>query len=273
VMSRADRSTRFWGETCRTGASLIGGHKRETHLRYRGTLELDATRRGGGLAVELALIGRKLTVSSDEGVLGSYPIDEVEITRLGSDRFDLRVGSEQLVFTAEDAIRFSYEALPMIESYRSHRTQRAIGKVRSWLKENEADPGEQTESDAEPVTPVGLAFTPNAGLLSERRQVTAEDREGERVAEETVESQVVVSPSEQTSAAVSEAVRSVTSARTRVAATGGLNDVVSRLEQAVTDVYEGRLDPERGQAMASLAMAMVETAELAKSEEARNSRD
>lgn len=242
-------------------------------MRYRGTLEVDATRRGRGLAVELAVIGRKLTVSSDEGVLGSYPIDEVEITRLGSDRFDLRVGSEQLVFTAEDAIRFSYEALPMIESYRSHPTQRAIGKVRSWLKENEADPGGQTERDTELVTPAGLAFTPNAGLLSERRQVAAENREGERAGEETVDNQDAVSPAEHTSAAVSEAVREVTSAGSRVAATGGLRGVVSRLEQAVTDVYEGRLDPERAQAMASLALAMVETAELAKSEEARNNRD
>ncbi len=240
-------------------------------MRYRGTLEIDATRRGGGLAVELALIGRKLTVSSDEGVLGSYPIDEVEITRLGSDRFDLRVGSEQLVFTAQDAIRFSYEALPMIESYRPHPTQRAIGKVRSWLKENEGDPDDETETVAELVTPAGLAFTPNAGLLAERRQVVAEDRAGERVAD--VEHEDAVSPAEQTSAVVSEAVREVTSAAHKVVATGGLADLVSRLEQAVSDVHEGRLDPERAQAMASLALAMVETAGLAKSEEARNSRD
>ena len=239
-------------------------------MKYRGTLEVDATRRGGGLAVELALIGRKLTVSSSEGVLGSYPINEVEVTRLGSDRFDLRVGSERLVFTADDAIRFSYEALPMIDSYRSARTQRAIGKVRSWWKEKEADPGEQADRDLDPVTPAGLAFTANTGLLSERRQV-AEDHEDEPVVEETVEHED--SLSEPTSAAMSEAVRKITSAGARVAATGGLANVVSRLEQAVTDVHEGRLDPERAQAMASLALAMVETAELAKSEEARNGHD
>lgn len=239
-------------------------------MRYRGTLELDATRRGGGLAVELDLIGRNLTVSSDEGVLGSYPIDEIEITRLGSDRFDLRVGRDQLVFTAEDAIRFSYEALPMIESYRSRPTQRAIAKLRSWWKEKEADPGQQTERSAEPVTAAGLAFTSNAGLLSERRQMEAGKRQSERVPDQENET---VSQSERTSAAVSEAVRDVTSASTRLAATGGWTDVVSRLERAVADVHEGRLDPQRAQAMASLALAMVGAADLAKSEEARNSRN
>ncbi len=241
-------------------------------MKYRGTLEVDATRRGGGLAVELTLIGRKLTVSSDEGVLASYPIDEVDISRVGSDRFDLRVGTEQLIFTAEDAIRFSYEALPMIESYKSPRALQAIGKVRSWWKDKEAALGEQEERDADPVTPAGLAFTSNTGLLSElRRQADADDEPAEPVATVTVE--IEDSPPDQTSAAMSEAVRKVTSASARMAATGGLADVVSRLEQAVADVHEGRLDPERAQAMASLALAMVETAELAKSEEARNSRD
>ena len=241
-------------------------------MKYRGTLDVDASRRGGGLAVELTLIGRKLTVSSDEGVLASYPIGEVDISRVGSDRFDLRVGSEQLVFTAEDAIRFSYEALPMIESYKSPRPLQAIGKVRSWWKDKEADLGEQEERDFEPVTPAGMAFTSNTGLLSElRRQAEEEEKPDEPVATETVKNED--SPSEQTSAAMSEAVRKATYASTRVASTGGLADLVSRLEQAVTDVHEGRLDPERAQAMASLALAMVETAELAKSEEARNSRD
>jgi hypothetical protein len=244
----------------------------EKHLRYRGTLEVDANRRGGGLAVELALIGRTLTVSSDEDVLGRYPIGDVEITRLGSDRFDLRVGTEQLVFTAEDAIRFSYEALPLIESYRSHRTQRALDKVRSWLKDNEDGPRESEGAGVEPVTSTGLAFTSDSGRLSELRRQAA-GAAGEGPADRGVQDRGMPAQSEETSAEVSDAVRSVVSAGNRVAAVGGLNDLVARLEKAVADVHEGKLDPERAQAMASLALAMVETAELAKSEEARNRAD
>ena len=56
--------------------------------------------------------------------------------------------------------------------------------------------------------------------------------------------------------------------RVRRSATENLDDVVARLERAVAEVHEGRLDPQQALAMASLAQAMVETIELAKSQEA-----
>jgi hypothetical protein len=56
--------------------------------------------------------------------------------------------------------------------------------------------------------------------------------------------------------------------RVRRLASENLDDVVARLERAVAEVHEGKLDPQQAIAMASLAHALVETIELAKSEEA-----
>ncbi len=294
-------------------------------MRYRGILEIDATRRGGGLPVELAISGRSLTVTSDTETLGTYPIDEVEVARAGSDRFDLRVGAEQLVFVADDAIRFSYEAIPFIESAHGDLVLRAVDKVKAWWTAMKPAP---VPTDTPPVedpavfepaavTPAGRAFSvdrrPSSlpGLRERLRSIEdldafVPDREpspippvGGSMSAEAPS----VGPVEQTpplatcmgvrsdgkvcgSAVISargfcfahdpdrvaqrrEIQEHTARAAERVRRTVGenLGDVVARLERAVAEVHEGRLDPQQALAMASLAHAMVETIELAKSQE------
>ncbi len=293
-------------------------------------MEIDATQRTGGLPVELTVSDRALTVSADGELLGSYPLEEVTVARVGSDRFDLHVGADDLVFTADDAIRFSYEAMPLIETSRMERLQDPVARFRSWWRTRiiEADGGAERPSEAN--MPAGKAFTPSEPRLSlseMRRRLDAVAAESAvetptSVAVEDVPRRVARSmsanvPTADTSeypdesderdssvavatcmgirsdgkicgsAAVSprgfcfahdpdrhverrEVHEQTTKAAERVrrSATENLDDVVARLERAVAEVHEGRLDPQQALAMASLAQAMVETIELARSQEA-----
>lgn len=295
----------------RPDATLAWHANQETVLRYRGILDIDEVGSHGGLAVELGLSDRTLTVTSDGEVLGRYPIDDIGVTRVGSDRFDLRVGTDQLVFTADDAIRFSYEAVPAIESARTHRAHSASGRIRSWLSRPAAADG-----TVRAVTPAGRAFTPAEAVLSlaEMREKLEEMASVDSSSDETDEVPVPRPMSVPESRrevpesgsplgcvgirsdggmcgadvvtvrgfcrahdpdnhrARHQAEDETTQAATRVRrlAADNLDDVVARLERAVAEVHEGKLDPQQALAMASLAHAMVETIELAKSKEAQN---
>lgn len=253
---------------------------------------------------------RTLTVTSDGEVLGKYPIDDIAVSRVGSDRFDLRVGSDQLVFTADDAILFSYEALPAIESARSSRAHGASSRIRTWLSRSAVGDG-TVRTD----TPAGKAFTPAESVLSlaeMRDRLEAVGSIGSSSGESDQMSEVprpmsVPDPLPASSArgltcmgirsdgrvcgaetvtvrgfclahdpdhhrerqdAHEQATRAAK--RVRRAAADNLDDVVARLERAVAEVHEGKLDPQQALAMASLAHAMVETIEVAKSREAKN---
>lgn len=280
--------------------------------------------------MELDLTRRALTVSSDGEVLGDYPLAEVAVSRIGSDRFDLRVGSDQLLFTADDAILFSYEAMPMIESANRDHVAHPIDRLRDWWRaRTSVDEPSGSTSDRDTLvgeTPAGRAFIPSetSVSLAEVRSRIATAR-GSAVATDvsTVERPESRSPIPRSMSSADEAapapppepepaltcmgIRSdgkicgsaaisergfcyahdpdrymerrevhdkTTQAADRVrrAAAENLNDVAARLERAVAEVHEGRLDPQQALAMASLAQALVETIELAKSEEAGKQR-
>jgi hypothetical protein len=293
-------------------------------------LEIDATQRTGGLPVELTVSDRALTVSADGELLGSYPLEDVAVSRVGSDRFDLHVGTDQLVFTADDAIRFSYEAMPLIETSRTERLHDPVARFRSWWRTRIVEADGVAVRPSEANMPAGKAFTPSESRVSlaEMRQrldaVTAGSasdaptslavqdvprRVARSMSSDPLMTEVsdVAEPSDVSetsvdvatcmgirsdgkicgSAAVSprgfcyahdpdrhierrEVQQQTTKAADRVrrSAAENLGDVVSRLERAVAEVHEGRLDPQQALAMASLAQAMVDTIELAKSQEA-----
>lgn len=264
-------------------------------------------------------------MSSDGEVLGDYRLEEVAVSRIGSDRFDLRVGSDQLLFTADDALRFSYEAMPMIESVSRDNGSHPVDRLREWWHARTsmlAEPPGSTSPPERPVgeTPAGRAFVPSetsVSLADLRSRIDSARRPGAATDVSTVERpdpqpsipRSMSSPEDDApppdlepgltcmgvrsdgkvcgSAAISERgfcyahdpdrymerreVHDKTTRaadRVRRAAAENLNDVAARLERAVAEVHEGKLDPQQALAMASLAQALVETIELAKSEEA-----
>lgn len=269
---------------------------------------------------------RRLDVTDADETIASYPLDRVRVTRVASDRFEIDVGQEQLVFVADDAIRFSYEGMPAIEAARS-LGQPLVERVGDWLRSlaagrvdeaplpptpqvhrsvpyaapemrwrprgatlapehpsaapagtadwaNDGLPleipsGDDGSSDLEhPLAPVAAASVGGVtcvGIRSDGKPCgstavgpgglcfahdPARYRERQRVEEQTV----------------------LAAERVRKSPTENLGDVVARLERAVAEVHEGRLDPQRALAMASLAQAMIDTIEFAKSEEARDRR-
>lgn len=256
-------------------------------VRYRGTLEVE--RGSGRLPVELVLSERSFAVTSHGDLLGTYDIGDVEAERLTGDRFDLRIGAESFVFTADDAIRFSYEGLPTIASARARRVD-IVDVLRQWWGRvtpaaspvkpptvaGPSEPGEPIVavqgdlttidlSASDPVaaargpaqagatcigiradgTPCGSSVIGAGGFCYAHDPDRAEERRRMRV-------QVTVAAE-----------------RVRRSSHGDLDGVLERLERAVAEVHDGTLDPQTALAMASLARAMVDTIEVAKSQERR----
>lgn len=102
-------------------------------LRYRGRLRVSG-QGGPGLTVELTLGERMLDITAAGELLGRYPLSQVSIERVTGDRFALTLGPESLTFVADDALAFSYEALPLVARHRSGPAAGRIGQMlRSWL--------------------------------------------------------------------------------------------------------------------------------------------
>lgn len=130
-------------------------------MRYRGTLyvENDA---GPGLPVELVIDGQVLTLSADQELIGSYPMRQVAVERLSGDRFRLTLAGEAVVFTTEDALSFSYEAVPVI---RREGSEASLGSqvrhaLRTFLGARDEGNGASPADPAPPPPPA-----PPEGLL------------------------------------------------------------------------------------------------------------
>jgi hypothetical protein len=82
-------------------------------MRFNGRLQTDADPHGW-LKSELAITGSKVELSAGDELLGSWPVGQVRAERVEGDRFELQLGDDRAVFAADDALAFSYEALPKL---------------------------------------------------------------------------------------------------------------------------------------------------------------
>lgn len=83
-------------------------------MQFKGQLLLpDDT--GPGLKVRLDVAAHHLAVESDDGGLGAWPLEVVDVERSG-DLFSLTVAGEPLQFRADDTIAFAYSGVPAIEN-------------------------------------------------------------------------------------------------------------------------------------------------------------
>lgn len=99
-------------------------------LRYRGKLQLSGNQRSS-LVVDLRIQdGALILLSSDES-LGAWPVEEVTASRISGDHFTIKLGIEEAVFVADDALAFSYEGLPALEREAElHKDRRRLRKKR-----------------------------------------------------------------------------------------------------------------------------------------------
>ncbi|CAN5298262.1 hypothetical protein BH18ACT5_BH18ACT5_18590 [soil metagenome] len=82
-------------------------------MRFNGRLQTDAESESW-LKSELSISGNKVELSSGDDLLGSWPVGQVKAERVEGDRFELFLGDDRAMFAADDALAFSYEALPKL---------------------------------------------------------------------------------------------------------------------------------------------------------------
>lgn len=66
------------------------------------------------LRVSLLVEAGRLALASGQQQLGTWGLDEVEVRRLGGDRFAVTVAGEDLHFVADDTLSFAYSGVPAI---------------------------------------------------------------------------------------------------------------------------------------------------------------
>jgi hypothetical protein len=82
-------------------------------MRFSGRLQLEADPRNW-LRTDLLLSPSRLELTAGSEVLGSWSTSQVKATRVDGDRFELQLGDDRAVFAADDALSFSYEAMPVL---------------------------------------------------------------------------------------------------------------------------------------------------------------
>lgn len=98
-----------------------------------GQLFLDEGDRDG-LRIKMRVAEDALTLSTDDGVLGSWTPLATEVEEVGSERFKLAFGSETVVFAPDDPVEFRYEIAPDLGERETRKSRRAAKKARKGLK-------------------------------------------------------------------------------------------------------------------------------------------
>lgn len=130
-------------------------------MRFKGQLLLP-NETGPGLPVSLDLAAHHLALESENGGLGAWPLEVVDVRRLQGDMFAMTVAGEDLHFVAEDALTFAYSGLPAIKRVSKVRPRSGF---RTWLSkiwsEAPTRPAEPARSvvGEEPVVTVELTQT------------------------------------------------------------------------------------------------------------------
>jgi hypothetical protein len=82
-------------------------------MRFSGTLQTQGDP-DGWLKTSLNLVGGRVEIVAGDETLGSWSVAQVKAERIEGNRFDLLLGDDRAVFVADDALAFSYEALPKL---------------------------------------------------------------------------------------------------------------------------------------------------------------
>ncbi len=262
-------------------------------MQFKGQLLLPDDS-GPGLRVSLDVAAHHLAVESDDGGLGAWPLEVVDVERNG-DVFSLTVAGELLQFLADDTIAFAYSGIPTIESVSGRRSRSKSG-FRSMLDRiwngpqathgttavepaaDEIDAPAETESDpvldtatAESLAvveiPVEIPVETLPAIEAEEARDLSElasepgcpavRSDGRRCESPILTSSGYCYPHDP-KRAFEDKYQSAQEARAKLKrdATARLNRIYSRLDKAMRQVESGDLDPETAMAMAQVARTM-----------------
>ena len=120
-------------------------------MRFNGRLQTDANA-DSWLKSELSISGNKVELSAGDDLLGSWPVGQVKAERVEGDRFELFLGDDRALFAADDALAFSYEALPKL-------TKKPIVEAAQGFRKFLGG-GRKATAVEEPLAPVAVESEP-----------------------------------------------------------------------------------------------------------------
>ena len=108
-------------------------------MKFSGRLQVEADSRSW-LKADLVLDRGKLELTSGDDVLGTWAASQVTAERVEGDRFSLQLGDETAMFIADDALGFSYEALPQLNKRHLLPVGGMMDKLKSGFRADESRP-------------------------------------------------------------------------------------------------------------------------------------
>lgn len=128
-------------------------------MKFSGRLQIEADPREW-LKTDLSLAQGRLELTSGSEVLGSWSMSQVKAERVEGDRFQLLLGDDRALFAADDALAFSYEALPHLSKKHIIAGPTGLrGRLRNSLRGSERQVNEPEPEKPAPV----VHYQPTAG--------------------------------------------------------------------------------------------------------------
>ena len=131
-------------------------------MRFSGRLQIEADPHNWLKADLMVARGRVELVSGSE-LLGSWTTSQVVAERVEADRFSLQLGEDRALFIADDALSFSYEAMPQLNK----RQLLPVGGVMDKLKAGFR--GDDNREPAVTAQPTGVAPSETAVATTGKR--------------------------------------------------------------------------------------------------------
>lgn len=120
-------------------------------MRFPGLLQVPGTA-GQGVRIVLELDDDLLTLGYRDGIIGTWPLEEVTVAQQDDSRFVFSLGEERIDFVTYDPVALVSEALPAIEAAQG-RLRRG-GRWPFGRKHQPDDPVSAPARDPEPPPPV-----------------------------------------------------------------------------------------------------------------------
>ncbi|HEX5672555.1 MAG TPA: hypothetical protein VFY46_07495 [Acidimicrobiia bacterium] len=119
-------------------------------MRFSGRLQIEADPHNWLKADLMVARGRVELVSGSE-LLGSWSTSQVGAERVEADRFSLQLGEDRALFIADDALSFSYEAMPQLNKRQLLPVGGVMDKLKAGLR------GDDSREPAVVTPPAGVA--------------------------------------------------------------------------------------------------------------------
>lgn len=136
-------------------------------MKFSGRIQIEADPIQW-LKTDLSMAQGRLELTSGNEILGSWSMTQVKAERIDGDRFELLLGEDRALFAADDALAFSYEALPHLSKKHILNGPTGLrGRLRHGLRGNEqhdTEPSKRGTSHVKTAEPARLTRSEPASV-------------------------------------------------------------------------------------------------------------